>query len=241
MPRCLPSKPLPPINEVLDRNIQWYGLNTPLFRCGIADQAGSVEFVFYPHFSAMSGAHTDVTEDESLMRTTLQNYGGEIAENVDAILSGRFEQVRFQCEIRTLSEVIAETGVDRIDLLKIDVEKSEWGVLQGIKSQDWDKIDQIVIEVHDRNNCLQEIIAMLEERGFSIKIDQDRFLKQSELYNIYARRSPTPVRLLQGLAGPVGSERLRRLPGSRLYWRVNCVLTWRTSFPSTCFPLRSSC
>ena len=36
-------------------------------------------------------------------------------------------------QLRTLSSVIAEEGIDRIDLLKINVEKSELDVLLGLE------------------------------------------------------------------------------------------------------------
>jgi acyl carrier protein len=46
----------------------------------------------------------------------------------------------------TLAEVVA---AHRIDLLKIDVEKAEADVLAGIDPATWEKIDQVVLEVHD--------------------------------------------------------------------------------------------
>ena len=47
---------------------------------------------------------------------------------------------RFACQLKTLSEVIRESQVERIDLLKVDVEKSELDVLAGIDEDDWPKI-----------------------------------------------------------------------------------------------------
>ena len=40
-------------------------------------------------------------------------------------------------QLTTLSDVLREENVTRIDLLKIDVEKSEMDVLLGIDEQDW--------------------------------------------------------------------------------------------------------
>ena len=56
--------------------------------------------------------------------------------------------------MRTVSEVLAEEGLERIDLLKVDVEKSEQEVLAGIREEDWEKIKQVVLEVHDREGSL---------------------------------------------------------------------------------------
>ena len=55
------------------------------------------------------------------------------------------------CRLRRLSDVMKEQGVERIDLLKIDVERAEEEVLGGIEDEDWEKIDQIVMEAHDED------------------------------------------------------------------------------------------
>src|SRR5690606_10253133 len=65
---------------------------------------------------------------------------------VEELLADRLEAVEVICPLRTLSDVIAEEHVERIDLLKIDVEKSELDVLSGLHDDDWRKIRQIVVE-----------------------------------------------------------------------------------------------
>ena len=60
----------------------------------------------------------------------------EIGELIDERLRAK----SFTTELRTLSGVVAEQGLERIDLLKINVEKSELDVLQGISPGDWLKI-----------------------------------------------------------------------------------------------------
>src|SRR5262249_51319910 len=79
--------------------------------------------------------------------------------------------------------------IKRIDLLKIDVEKSERDVLSGIGDDDWEKIRQIVIEIHDIDGRLGEISAMLEHRGYSLVTEQDALLKGTAIYDVYAMRS----------------------------------------------------
>ncbi len=82
-----------------------------------------------------------------------------------------------------------EYGVERIDLLKIDVEKSEWDVLSGIQKEDWSKIKQIVVEVHDVEGRLEQMTTLLEEHGYSLGIEQDSLLADTGIYNIYAIQS----------------------------------------------------
>src|SRR5262249_60403938 len=59
-----------------------------------------------------------------------------------------------ECPMRTVSEIIREQQVPHIDLLKVDVEKAELDVLEGIEATDWPRIRQVVVEVHDLDGRL---------------------------------------------------------------------------------------
>jgi iturin family lipopeptide synthetase A len=86
-----------------------------------------------------------------------------------------------------LSGYIAEAGIERIDLLKINVEKSELDVLQGIDFDDWRKIRQLVIEV-DLSQNLEPITSLLEQQGFDVLVEQDPLLRSTDLCYVYAIR-----------------------------------------------------
>ncbi|GFH13539.1 methyltransferase, FkbM family/non-ribosomal peptide synthase domain TIGR01720/amino acid adenylation domain-containing protein, partial [Haematococcus lacustris] len=49
---------------------------------------------------------------------------------------------------RSLSQIIQEQGLQRVDLLKVDVERAEVKVLQGIAPQHWSILRQVSMEVH---------------------------------------------------------------------------------------------
>jgi FkbM family methyltransferase len=51
------------------------------------------------------------------------------------------------CAVRTLSETIRQQGLERVDLLKIDVEGAELDVLKGIEEQHWPRIRQLAMEI----------------------------------------------------------------------------------------------
>ena len=48
-----------------------------------------------------------------------------------------------------LSDVIREQRIERIDLLKIDAENAETGVLAGIDDEHWRLIRQISMEAYE--------------------------------------------------------------------------------------------
>jgi phthiocerol/phenolphthiocerol synthesis type-I polyketide synthase E len=65
------------------------------------------------------------------------------------------------CQVRTISNVIRERGVQRIDLLKVDVEGAEMDALAGIEDEHWPLIRQLAVEVAPAN---KHQIAMLSNR-----------------------------------------------------------------------------
>jgi hypothetical protein len=80
---------------------------------------------------------------------------------------------RYHCDVRTLSEVIRTYQVDRVDLLKVDVEGSEWEVLAGVEPTVWERIQQVVVEVHDVAGRVNQIAELLQAHGFHLAVDQE--------------------------------------------------------------------
>jgi amino acid adenylation domain-containing protein len=119
--------------------------------------------------------------------------GAELLSEADELLQQRFEMRTETCRLRRLSDVMREEGVERIDLLKVDVQRSEMDVLHGIDEADWSKIGQVVMEVHDRpgnedEGRLQAIAEFLEQRGFAVVTEQEDELQGTDRYNLYAIR-----------------------------------------------------
>ena len=182
-------EPIPPIFETLRNNVGLYGLNAHLFQYGLSSRTGEAEFTFYPHFSAMSGAYADAKEDEEVTGATLRNQGELLAQYADELLASQFLSETFTCQLCTLSEVIRENAIQHINLLKIDVEKSELDVLNGVHEEDWQKIEQIVVEVHDQHEHLALVMDLLRRHDYYLTVEQADLLTNTGLYTVYARRS----------------------------------------------------
>ncbi len=180
-------EPSPATFECLKANIELHGIDAHLFECGLARESGIAEFSFYPANTVMSGFHADLSADRNISKTFMVNRGLS-PQNAERLLGFLFKKVTFPCCLRTLSEIIDEECVTRIDLLKIDVEKSEREVLAGIRDEHWGLIRQLAIEVHDESGCLEDVKRILAERGFYTAVDQDPLLKGTALYNLFATR-----------------------------------------------------
>ena len=106
--------------------------------------------------------------------------------------TGGFGKRRFSCDVRSLSEVILSHNVARIDLLKIDVEGSEWEVLSGLTKALWGRVRQAVVEVHDVAGRVGDVARLFAEHGFRTEVDQEDWAvhRLMGIHTVYARREP---------------------------------------------------
>jgi len=195
--RLFAFEPSPAAYECLKANIELEAerhgelgrADARTFECGLSREAGTAEFTFYPANSVMSGFHADLEKDRAATRTFMVN-SGFAPRHAELFLTSKFKKETFPCSLRTLSEVMDEERVARIDLLKIDVEKSEREVLAGIREEHWGRIRQVVVEVHDEHGALDEVQALLIKHGFKITTEQDPQLKGTTIFSVFASRAP---------------------------------------------------
>jgi amino acid adenylation domain-containing protein/FkbM family methyltransferase len=177
-----------PVFQKLQANLALYGVNATAIRCGLSDVRKTAPLHFYPGMTAMSGAYADASADEATSRAVLKNQQSNLLPYADELLAGKFASETMDCMFKTISDVIAEERIERIDLLKIDAEKSEWDILSGIDAGDWKKIRQVAIEVHDFGGGLDPITELLKVRGFEVIVAEEMMLENTGLYNISAWR-----------------------------------------------------
>ena len=207
--RLYAFEPVRPIFEMLESNVRNNvpGRQVNIFNFGLSDREGIVPFAYYPHAPVLSTAYADKEADLQLvedlvlknlihldvaplplrclrwlperMRATIVHHGLERALQAETL----------NCQMRTLSQFVEEHDIDRIDLLKIDVEKAELDVLRGIADRDWRKIRQLVVEVHDIDGRLGKIRTLLQTAGMTeVGLEQPPTLKDSNIYTISAQR-----------------------------------------------------
>ena len=154
---------------------------------GLSSRAETAPATYYPAADAMSGLHADPDRDRAATAVVMRNHGIAEAE-IERELEGRYEPVALTCELKTLSAVIEEIGIDRIDLLKIDVERAEGEVLAGIGEPDWPRIAQVVAEVHDEGDRIAELERLLAGRGFATVVEQEDVMSGTDVHMMYATR-----------------------------------------------------
>src|ERR1035438_263341 len=185
--RIFAFEPSPAACECLRANMELHGVDARVFECGLSRESGVAEFTFYPANTVRSGFHVDMEADRGTTKTYMVNSGFS-PRNADLFLGLLFKKTTFPCRLRTLSEIVDEERVARIDLLKIDAERSELEILAGIRTEHWRLIRQVALEVHDEAGGPDEAQRLLAERGFQVSIEQDALLKGTALFNVFAIR-----------------------------------------------------
>jgi amino acid adenylation domain-containing protein/FkbM family methyltransferase len=197
--RIYSFEPIEPIYQSLRLNAELYGTQVKTFPFGLSSEKKTEAFTFYPQYSMMSGlaAYADTSGDVEVVKEYMRRQEQQSAEvsalleHADGVLAERFRSQLFQSQLHTLSEVIRTEKVERIDLLKIDVQRAELDVLNGIEPRDWERIGQVVMEVHDGKGTENEgrvsaITTLLESRGFTVVAEQEAELRGTDRYNLYA-------------------------------------------------------
>ncbi len=194
-------EPNPDVRRRLAANIQLYCPHVHLHSCGLSGTPGDAEFTFFEGFSLLSGLYADADTEKEVVRNYMLNQEGagldgmdELVAQADQLLDHRFSSKIFTVQLDTLSRVMKRENIERVDLLKINVEKAELDVLRGIEDGDWQKIRQAVVEVDVQEN-LGVITALLEGNGFECLVEQDMLLEGTPLCYVYAVRPGNGKRL----------------------------------------------
>jgi FkbM family methyltransferase len=181
-------EPVGPVFEILADNVEHLEAVRP-HRLGLSDREGEVGFTYYPGAAAMSGRYAEADRDRLMVKSVLTGMGVS-PEDADRRLEGDFVAQPVTCEMTTFSAFVRSNSIERVDLLKIDVERAEADVLAGIDERDWGRIRQIVAEVHDTDGRLEEFRTRLEGLGFHVTGDREQAMEPTDVHMLYAVKNP---------------------------------------------------
>ena len=201
-------EPVPQIFKVLESNVKDLPAEITNYNVGLGEENGSFEVNYYPRASGDSTA-VPFKMDEKI-DSFVENYKELICKEmpiakivpkflrrrvVKAGLKAAYKGEKVTCYLRTISDIIKENNIDIIDLLKIDAENYEKWVIAGISEEDWPKIQQISMEVHEHieggENLMNEMIELLESKGFKTYrgiIGPPNYDSLMGVYMLYAKR-----------------------------------------------------
>lgn len=125
-------------------------------RAAVAEEAhgGELDGAYLPNYSLLSGFHVSSAD-----KAMLETLAGRPLDAEFATVPERVPCVRLD---RWMSEAKI---VGAVHLLKVDVEKSELGVLRSLGARVAD-VDAVLAEVHEATR--DDVLAFLERSGFAI-------------------------------------------------------------------------
>jgi FkbM family methyltransferase len=204
--RIYAFEPIPPVYETLHLNAEEvFGNSVKALPFGLSNRNGQISFSYFPQMTVWSSSHRNpesVSEEKKRLREVLYRsirsaviyphlqFASEITVNhaVGSLLKMVSAIETYKCTVKRLSSIVEEEKVERIDLLKIDVEGAELDVFEGIDQKHWPIIRQISLEVDDYQNHEPMIRELLESRGFRVISIQDHIQSAGDFGMIYALR-----------------------------------------------------
>jgi len=175
-------EPVPPIFECLEKNVATHKLESQyveLFQEGMSHSSKSLEIEFFP--SAPGNSTFFPLEKQKVVESVISSFSSPKQSKrkkrffpLRAMLYPLWKVFagflfsralgqgkKFTCTLTTLDSLIDIRKIDRIDLLKIDVEGSEKDVFEGLSQENLEKVKQIVFECWPTT---KDIIPELSER-----------------------------------------------------------------------------
>jgi FkbM family methyltransferase len=166
--RLLCFEPVPDIRACLERNlaeITGHGCEVTISPAALGCIDGQTDITYLPRSPGNSTLFPDEKPGEFEAIAKEQRVDQNIRDMLQLIVNDRR---RITCPIMRLSTAIRRNSLERIDLLKIDVEGAELDLLEGIDETDWPIIRQIAMECSVWNKPrLPALVAELRSRGFS--------------------------------------------------------------------------
>jgi len=159
-------EPMPENMKVFTENIMLNGQlsgNISVFNKAVTgDNDGHIDLFF------------DNVTDNSVIASVVKDFSSQNTQvkRVDAI---------------SLEKIFSENKLERVDLLKVDCEGSEYPVFYDSPAHLFDKVQTIAIESHEldkEKRNTKSLIEFLEDKGFIV----DRFIAENNCYYLKAYR-----------------------------------------------------
>ncbi len=185
----------------LEANLRPFDGRVTIHPVAAGASSGEDTFTYYPKYTILSGLHADRKRDAEILLTGIKNQdrttaglgSGLDARALQFLVSRLLTETRQErCTVSTLSDIFDRERLERIDFLKIDAERSEWEILQGIAGHHWEAVRQIAMEIHDEEgSTLENIRELLAQKGFRVVIEKDEQFSGVGVFGLYALRSQT--------------------------------------------------
>jgi len=135
--------------------------------------------------------------------TSLQFYIDESNSLTSSLMPESGHAPSYDVSAITLDDAIALSGESHIDLVKIDIEGSEFGIIEGLTKETADNIDAFLIEYHDFyfTDGVEKVVNLMQklnDLGFTVEkstIQGSKFIYASKIRKNYWLNKKEQVKL----------------------------------------------
>ncbi len=190
--RVIAVEPAAASYQALAVNLTRHAQRATAVQAAVGSQCGTGELTYYPDSPANSTLHADFADTVRIGQTLLRNLGLPTAARSqrERAVVAKFQHARTTAvPITTVAALFTRYELDRVALLKIDVERAELAVLGGVGGANWPRIDRVVAEVHDVDDRLNEVARLLTAHGYDVRTEQEPIMAGTNLYMVVAKRS----------------------------------------------------
>ncbi|KAK2037054.1 FkbM family methyltransferase [Colletotrichum somersetense] len=168
----LAFEPAPTTYNILHQNLKLNNVaGVKTYDYGLSSKTAAAKFTYFPHLPGNSTLRPE--EKVEIRRGFAQRHGEEIAAKV----FGDAQEVDIR--LQRLSHFLDGCeGLERIDLLKVDVEGVELDVLLGVDDKYWDMICNIMVETCVDSGVKPAIEELLQDKGFIVTTEKAQLLPE---------------------------------------------------------------
>lgn len=126
----------------------------------------------------------------------------------------------YDVECLTVKDLINEYNLEKISLLKMDVEGSEYSIIKSLTKDIFNKIDSFLIEFHEnRNGEVKDLVNILTDNGFEInQIRKHSSQNNDDIKNSYYSE---PNGTIYAIKSKVISKKLPKIKAVHLQTNLN--------------------
>ena len=154
--------------------------------------------------------HSAVVSDKSQNSVRFYVSNASVASSLDESFSGiwwyrilGFRKIKGVVDVPmiALGDLFQLDAIERIDLLKMDIEGSEWDILGSFGKEDYTRIDQISVEFHDfidktRRGATNDCIQRLLDLGYSVHTNRKKSHYDVLFYKGHLRSSADSKKMI---------------------------------------------
>lgn len=188
------------------------GANVGLWTKYILNRNAKKVYCFEPNKNAVEHLRESLKNDTNTKiiekavykeNTSLQFYVDESNSLISSLIPESGHTPSYNVEAITLEEAIQMSGEKTVDLVKIDVEGSEFGIIEGMSKETAAKIDSFLIEYHEfyfseGMEKVVNLIKQLESLGYTVEkstIEKSKFIYAAKTRKNYWLNKKEQVKL----------------------------------------------